>query len=223
MQTHSDITKRLEILEYTIKRAEAQSGRHGSDEVLSLLRDQRMLEGMLEAIPTSIDMDNPDECEVWIGRYIADYVTSFNLEQLAWFWSGYRFGYRDNYYRREWTNRLEKHGYAHFLGHMDSYSRKSWKYLHDIWFDVTYMNTKPSVDDRKLSLEEMCYADLRDRLIMYHGEDDFIDDTESWYKNHYLKQTETITLSDEMVKIPIENDDEVNDMKRMEQAMKGVK
>jgi hypothetical protein len=62
---------------------------------------------------------------------------------------------------------------------MDGYSRKSWKYLHDIWFDVTYMNTKPSV--------------------------------------------EAITLSDEMVEIPIENDDEWNDMKRMKQAMKGVK
>ncbi len=183
MQTHSDITKRLEILEYTIKRAEAQSGRHDSDEVFSLLRDKRMLEGMLDAIPTSIDMNHPDECKVYLGRYIAEYVRSFNLEQLAWFWSGYRFGYRDNYYRREWTNRLEKHGYAHFLGHMDGYSRKSWKYLHDIWFDVTYMNTKPILPN----------------------------------------ETEAITLSDEMVEIPIENDDEWNDMKRMKQAMKGVK
>ena len=36
--------------------------------------------------------------------------------------------------------------------------------------------------DFKLTLEEFCYADLKDKLIMEYGEDDFIKHVEEQYK-----------------------------------------
>lgn len=38
--------------------------------------------------------------------------------------------------------------------------------------------------DFKLTKEEFCYADLKDKLIMEYGEDDFIEHVERQYNNY---------------------------------------
>ena len=182
MQTYESINHQIEIIDFGIKRTLSMD-EYRSDEITNLEQDKAMLKRMIDAIPTSIDRNNPIECKIWIDRFIAEEVRSMTLHQLAWFWTGYRFGYRDSYYRREWTNRLGRHGYEHFLGHMDGESRDSWRKLHDLWYDVTYFNKKP-LADKPLSLEAYCYADLRDRLIIYHGDDDFVNDIEEWYEDN---------------------------------------
>ena len=141
MQTYKQISEQIEIVNYSIKRAKEMD----TSEVGKLEQDKDMLEMMLEAIPTSIDMNDPDETKVWLDRFIADKIRSMTLEQLAWFWTGYRFGYRDSYYRREWTNRLKRQGYHGFICHMDGGSMRTWKYIHDLWFNVTFLNIKPEV------------------------------------------------------------------------------
>lgn len=185
MQTYKEINQQIEIIDFGIKRTLAMD-EYRSDEITNLEQDKAMLKRMIDAIPTSIDRDNPFECKIWLDKFIAEEVRSMTLHQLAWFWTGYRFGYRDSYYRREWTNRLGRHGYEHFIGHMDGESRTTWRKLHDLWYDVTYFNEKPK--PTKLSLEEYLYADLRDRLIIYHGDEDFVNDLEEWYQDEQQEE-----------------------------------